>query len=138
MAAIVVADDDRAIRKIVRDRLTAAGHAVETAEDGSAALVLIEQAPPDLVLLDLQMPGLDGFAVLEALSKKADAPSRSSSPRTAASRRPSARSRPGPSTSSPSRSRRRTWSTSSTRRWRPIAFAAMWDSCAASSTADTA
>jgi DNA-binding NtrC family response regulator len=74
MAAVVVADDDRAIRKIVRDRLTAAGHAVETAEDGGAALALIEQAPPDLVLLDLQMPGLDGFAVLEALSKQADAP----------------------------------------------------------------
>jgi DNA-binding NtrC family response regulator len=74
MATILVADDDRAIRKIVRDRLTAAGHAVETAEDGRAALALVEQAQPDLVLLDLQMPGVDGLAVLDALSKQADAP----------------------------------------------------------------
>jgi DNA-binding NtrC family response regulator len=68
MATIVVADDDRAIRKIVRDRLTAAGHAVETAENGRAALELIERLTPDLLLLDLQMPELDGFGVLEALA----------------------------------------------------------------------
>jgi DNA-binding NtrC family response regulator len=74
MATIVVADDDRAIRKIVRDRLTAAGHTVETAEDGAAALALIEGVEPDLVLLDLQMPQVDGFGVLEKLDKHGGAP----------------------------------------------------------------
>ncbi len=74
MATLVIADDDRAIRKIVRDRLTAAGHAVEVAEDGRAALALIERVEPDLVLLDLQMPELDGFAVLESLGKLPGAP----------------------------------------------------------------
>jgi DNA-binding NtrC family response regulator len=73
MATIVVADDDRAIRKIVRDRLTAAGHAVEVAENGRAALALVERVDPDVLLLDLQMPEHDGFAVLDALAKR-DAP----------------------------------------------------------------
>ncbi len=70
MATLLVADDDRAIRKIVHDRLRAAGHLVEVAEDGRAALEQIERAAPELVLLDLQMPGLDGFGVLEALAKQ--------------------------------------------------------------------
>jgi DNA-binding NtrC family response regulator len=74
MATLVVADDDRAIRKIVRDRLSAAGHAVEVAEDGRAALSLIERVEPDLVLLDLQMPELDGFVVLSALAKQPTPP----------------------------------------------------------------
>src|SRR5258706_1654917 len=75
MATLVVADDDRAIRKIVRDRLTAAGHTVEVAENGREALVLIERVEPDLVLLDLQMPELDGFAVLHKVAKQPGAPS---------------------------------------------------------------
>src|SRR5262249_10520536 len=74
MATLLVADDDRAIRKIVRDRLSASGHVVEVAEDGRAALTMIERVEPDLVLLDLQMPGLDGFAVLDALAKWAISP----------------------------------------------------------------
>jgi DNA-binding NtrC family response regulator len=74
MATIVVADDDRAIRKIVRDRLTAAGHAVEMAENGREALALVDRVDPDLALLDLQMPELDGFAVLDALAKRESAP----------------------------------------------------------------
>jgi DNA-binding NtrC family response regulator len=74
MATLVVADDDRAIRKIVRDRLSAAGHAVEVAEDGHAALAAIERTEPEVVLLDLQMPGLDGFGVLDAVRKQPSPP----------------------------------------------------------------
>jgi DNA-binding NtrC family response regulator len=74
MATIVVADDDRAIRKIVRDRLTAAGHAVATAENGRETLALIEKLDPDLALLDVQMPELDGFAVLDALARRESPP----------------------------------------------------------------
>ncbi len=67
MARILVADDDRAIRKIVRDRFAAAGHQVEVAEDGRVALDAIERFAPDVVLLDLSMPVLDGFGVLAEL-----------------------------------------------------------------------
>jgi DNA-binding NtrC family response regulator len=74
MATLVVADDDRAIRKILRDRLTAAGHTVEVAENGRDALALIERTGPDLVLLDLQMPEQDGFGVLEKATKQPGAP----------------------------------------------------------------
>jgi DNA-binding NtrC family response regulator len=74
MATLVIADDDRAIRKIVRDRLTAAGHVVEVAEDGRAALAVIERFEPEVVLLDLQMPELDGFAVLDALASRTTKP----------------------------------------------------------------
>jgi DNA-binding NtrC family response regulator len=75
MATLVVADDDRAIRKIVRDRLTAAGHAVEVAENGREALPLIERVEPDVVLLDLRMPELDGFGVLDQIAGQPGAPS---------------------------------------------------------------
>jgi DNA-binding NtrC family response regulator len=71
MARILVADDDRAIRKIVRDRLAASGHQVEVAEDGRVALDAIERFAPDLVLLDLSMPMLDGFGVLAELAAPA-------------------------------------------------------------------
>jgi DNA-binding NtrC family response regulator len=74
MATLVIADDDRAIRKIVRDRLSAAGHVVEVAENGRETLGLIERVEPDLVLLDLQMPELDGFAVLDKLARESNAP----------------------------------------------------------------
>jgi DNA-binding NtrC family response regulator len=71
MARILVADDDRAIRKIVRDRLAVAGHHVEVATDGRAALESIERFAPDLVILDLVMPDIDGFGVLAALTPPA-------------------------------------------------------------------
>jgi len=71
MARILVADDDRAIRKIVRDRLVVAGHHVDVAEDGRAALDAIERFAPDLVLLDLAMPNVDGFGVLAGLAPPA-------------------------------------------------------------------
>ena len=74
MATLVVADDDCAIRKILRDQLTAAGHTVEVAENGRDALALIERVEPDLVLLDLQMPELDGFAVLGKVTKQPGGP----------------------------------------------------------------
>ena len=74
MATLVIADDDRAIRRIVRDRLTAAGHVVEVAENGREALGLMQRVAPDLVLLDLQMPELDGMAVLDKVARQPGAP----------------------------------------------------------------
>ncbi len=74
MATIIVADDDPAIRKIVQDRLAAAGHSVEGAADGRSVLALVEKIVPELLLLDLQLPDVDGFGVLDALGKRSGSP----------------------------------------------------------------
>jgi diguanylate cyclase (GGDEF)-like protein len=64
---ILVVDDEEHIRKIVKFQLEKAGYAVETAEDGVEALKAIEGSPPDLVLLDLMMPNMDGYEVCKRL-----------------------------------------------------------------------
>jgi class 3 adenylate cyclase/CheY-like chemotaxis protein len=61
---IVVVDDNESSRDILSRRLTHAGHQVVTASDGRAALARIAAEPPDLVLLDIMMPGMSGFEVL--------------------------------------------------------------------------
>ncbi len=61
--AILVVDDDAPIRRMLERTLTAEGYRVATAVDGGAALATIEQSVPDLVVLDLGMPGVDGFSV---------------------------------------------------------------------------
>jgi DNA-binding NtrC family response regulator len=73
-ARILVVDDDPTICKILRDRFRALGHSVDAAADGKEALSLIDAQERDLLLLDLQMPQLDGFGVLEALKRRPDAP----------------------------------------------------------------
>ena len=72
--SILVVDDDATIRKILRDRLAATGYDVSIAADGEAALAQVEALDPDLVVLDLEMPKMDGFAVLEALRRRARPP----------------------------------------------------------------
>lgn len=64
---ILVVDDEEHIRKIVKFQLEKAGYAVETAEDGVQALKAINTSPPDLVLLDLMMPNMDGYEVCRRL-----------------------------------------------------------------------
>jgi DNA-binding NtrC family response regulator len=59
----------------VSDRLTAAGHSVEVAENGREALSIVERTEPDLLLLDLEMPELDGFGVLDKIAKQPGTPS---------------------------------------------------------------
>jgi two-component system, OmpR family, response regulator MprA len=61
--AILVVDDDAPIRRMLERTLVAEGYRVVTAADGGAALATIEQSVPDLVVLDVAMPGLDGLAV---------------------------------------------------------------------------
>ncbi len=63
---ILVADDDIEVRQLFRRMLARSGCEVLTAEDGEMALHLLREHHPDLLLLDLVMPGMDGFAVLEA------------------------------------------------------------------------
>ncbi len=64
MRKILVAEDDPASRELLLDILSAWGYDVVEACDGGEALRKIEETGPDLVLLDIQMPVLDGFAVL--------------------------------------------------------------------------
>jgi two-component system OmpR family response regulator len=67
MATILVVDDDAHIREVARFALARAGHSVELATDGAAALARIERSAPDLVVLDVLMPELDGLALCRRL-----------------------------------------------------------------------
>lgn len=67
MATILVVDDDAHIREVARFALARAGHSVELATDGAAALARIESRVPDLVVLDVLMPELDGLALCRRL-----------------------------------------------------------------------
>src|SRR5574341_2557823 len=73
-AKILVVDDDPDIRKILQDRLEALRYLVVTAENGREALEKLPQEEPDLMFLDLQMPGMDGIEVLRKLKDYADLP----------------------------------------------------------------
>ncbi len=70
-ARILVVDDNEDNREVLRRRLERQGYAVEQAADGQAALAKVSAAPFDLVLLDVLMPGLDGFEVLKHLKSDA-------------------------------------------------------------------
>ncbi|MFQ4141598.1 PAS domain-containing protein [Chlorogloeopsis sp. ULAP02] len=66
-ARILLADDNTDMRNYVKRLLISQGYEVETAADGMAALAVIEQQIPDLVLTDVMMPRLDGFGLLREL-----------------------------------------------------------------------
>lgn len=67
MARILVVDDEESVREFLALLLAGEGFDVETAEDGVEALERIGEHRPDVVLLDLMMPRLDGYGVLERL-----------------------------------------------------------------------
>jgi CheY-like chemotaxis protein len=69
---IVIVEDDVAMREIVTHKLSSSGFTVKEAEDGRLGLDLITQTKPDLVLLDLMLPEVDGFEVLETVRKSTD------------------------------------------------------------------
>jgi CheY-like chemotaxis protein len=71
---ILLVEDDRFLSKAAAVMLRRRGYAVVTANDGEEALQAVRSAPPDLVLLDLIMPKMQGFEVLRAL--KSDAATR--------------------------------------------------------------
>ncbi|MEY4358980.1 MAG: hypothetical protein RLZZ631_466, partial [Cyanobacteriota bacterium] len=62
-ATLLVVDDEPAVRRVLVMRLQLAGYRVVCAEDGEQALTLFHQEQPDLVVLDVMLPKLDGFAV---------------------------------------------------------------------------
>ena len=63
MEKIVIVDDDADIRRIAELRLRLAGFHVLTAEDGESGLALIKEQKPRVVILDLMMPKMHGYAV---------------------------------------------------------------------------
>jgi CheY-like chemotaxis protein len=67
---VLIVEDDAATRALLREMLVKEGCAVDVAEDGLAALARVEAETPDLILLDLMMPRMDGFQFLEALRAK--------------------------------------------------------------------
>jgi two-component system response regulator MprA len=67
---VLVVDDDAPVRRMLQRSLAAEGFDVEVAADGGAALVAAERSAPDLVILDVTMPGLDGLAVCRRLRAK--------------------------------------------------------------------
>ena len=71
---ILVVDDDPSIRHLVTMVLRRQGYSVETAADGSEALERIEVVRPHLLLLDLMMPVVTGWQVIDQLLKLGDAP----------------------------------------------------------------
>ena len=74
---VLIVDDDPSIRLLLGEALEAAGFRVEMAEDGEQALAFMAQYVPDLVMLDVLMPGMDGF---EVCSRIRENPERSDTP----------------------------------------------------------
>jgi two-component system response regulator AtoC len=70
-ATIFVADDEHAIRSAITKRLSRLQHRVQAFESGEALLGAVKQEVPDLILLDLKMPGLSGIETLKAIRQKA-------------------------------------------------------------------
>ena len=66
-AKILLVDDDRDLLKLITLRLTAAGHAVQTAESGAQALAQLAVSRPHLVITDLRMEGMDGMALFDRI-----------------------------------------------------------------------
>jgi len=72
MATVLIVDDDPKIRELLRLYVEREGHRVAFAADGQEALAMARQSRPDLVLLDVMLPGLDGFEVCQQLREGSD------------------------------------------------------------------
>ncbi|PIR52645.1 hypothetical protein COU76_05255 [Candidatus Peregrinibacteria bacterium CG10_big_fil_rev_8_21_14_0_10_49_10] len=66
---ILVAEDDSVLREIYRKKFSISGYTIRTAANGEEAIAAIEEQAPDLLLLDINMPIIDGFGVLEKYPK---------------------------------------------------------------------
>jgi DNA-binding response OmpR family regulator len=64
---VLVVDDDPVVVRLVKEFLKAQGHVVETAKDGIDAMILVKKELPDLIVLDIMMPELNGYDVLRTL-----------------------------------------------------------------------
>ena len=71
---IMVVDDNHEMLRIVGRVLELEGYDVSTAPDGNSALALLEECMPDLVILDIMMPGLNGFQVIDRIRQCSNVP----------------------------------------------------------------
>ncbi|MDU4960248.1 MAG: response regulator transcription factor [Sporomusaceae bacterium] len=71
---IVLVDDDEKITKLLRAYFEAEGFAVLTARDGYIALDMIQSCQPDLVILDVMLPGIDGYEICRRVRRESDVP----------------------------------------------------------------
>jgi DNA-binding response OmpR family regulator len=74
MAKVLIVDDEPDVLLLLRVNLEAAGYQTVLAADGETALIKIDESKPDVVLLDIMMPVMDGWGVLRALSERDGAP----------------------------------------------------------------
>ena len=65
---VLVAEDDEDVRDLVVFKLAKAGYRILTAANGNSALIMAQSERPDLVVLDIDMPGIDGLAVCQQLN----------------------------------------------------------------------
>lgn len=72
MATILVVDDEEPIVKLVEAYLTAEGYAVYAAQDGKQALAAFRRFQPDIVILDIMLPQMDGLEVLQHIRRESD------------------------------------------------------------------
>ena len=71
---ILVVDDEASIRRILETRLKMVGYDVVTAEDGEEAIEVYNKTAPDLVILDVMMPKMDGYGVTREIRRTSDVP----------------------------------------------------------------
>ncbi len=71
---IMVVDDEPGMLQLLKRILEPEGYGVTAADNGRAALALLEECGPDLVILDIMMPGLDGFQVLNIIRQRSNVP----------------------------------------------------------------
>jgi len=74
MSRILIVDDDRSLLELLTDYLGRLGHEVRGVPDGQQALAGLDDPPPELVLLDVTMPGLDGWQVLARIRATSQVP----------------------------------------------------------------
>jgi len=67
---ILIIDDDRPLADLLRTRLDSKGYEVLTAHDGESGMALVKQDPPDLILLDVVMPKMDGYTFIRNLRRE--------------------------------------------------------------------
>lgn len=70
--SVLIVDDEDTIRDVLRLNLVRAGYLVDEAENGEEALLKVQERKPDIMILDLMMPGMSGFDVCEHLRAEED------------------------------------------------------------------
>ncbi|MFO7529469.1 MAG: response regulator transcription factor [Marinobacter sp.] len=73
-ASILVVDDDAAIRELLQEHLSRVGYEIRTAEDGDRMRVLLNERPADLIVLDVMLPGDDGFTLCRQIREHSQVP----------------------------------------------------------------